>query len=97
LPQRWIVRRGQEDDALMWWPPWSPDLTPCNFFSWEYVKDTIFVSTLPTNLQDFCSHITAAVALGNRDMLTCVWDEMDYHVDVCHITKGAHIEHLLKI
>jgi len=23
-----------------------------------------------------------------------VWNELDYHVDVCRITKGAHIEHL---
>jgi hypothetical protein len=23
-----------------------------------------------------------------------VWNGLDYHVDVCRITKGAHIEHL---
>jgi len=22
------------------------------------------------------------------------WNELDFHVDVCRITKGAHIEHL---
>jgi hypothetical protein len=38
--------------------------------------------------------ITAAVALVDRDMLTRVWDEMDYRIDVCRITKGGHIEHL---
>jgi hypothetical protein len=27
-------------------------------------------------------------------MLQRVWDELDYRVDVCRITKGAHIEHL---
>jgi hypothetical protein len=27
------------------------------------------------------------------DWLT-VWNEFDYRVDVCRITKGAHIEHL---
>jgi hypothetical protein len=40
------------------------------------------------------SSITAAVALVDRDMLTRVWDEMDYRIDVCQITKGGHIEHL---
>jgi hypothetical protein len=40
------------------------------------------------------SSITSAVALGDRDMLTRVWDEMDYLIDVCRITKGGHIEHL---
>jgi len=33
LPQRWIGRTGKEDDALMRWPPRSPDLNPCDFFS----------------------------------------------------------------
>jgi len=28
------------------------------------------------------------------NMLQTVWNELDYRVDVCRITKGAHIEHL---
>jgi len=28
------------------------------------------------------------------NMLETVWNELDYRVDVCRITKGAHIEHL---
>jgi len=28
------------------------------------------------------------------DMLLTVWNELDFRVDVCRITKGAHIEHL---
>jgi len=27
-------------------------------------------------------------------MLTRVWNEMDYRIDVCRITKSGHIEHL---
>jgi len=27
-------------------------------------------------------------------MLTRVWSEMDYRIDVCRITKGGYIEHL---
>ena len=26
--------------------------------------------------------------------LQTVWNELDYRVDICSITKGAHIEHL---
>jgi hypothetical protein len=38
--------------------------------------------------------ITAAVALVDRDMMTRVWDEMDYRIDVCRKTKDRHIKHL---
>jgi len=78
----------------MRWPPRSPDLTPCDFFFWGFVKDTVFVPPLPANLLIFATVITAAVALIGRDMLTRVWNEMDYRIDVCRITKGGHIEHL---
>jgi hypothetical protein len=27
-------------------------------------------------------------------MLTRVWQELEYRIDVCRITHGAHIEHL---
>jgi hypothetical protein len=40
------------------------------------------------------SSITSAVALVDRDMLTRVWDVMDYHIDVCRINKDGHIGHL---
>jgi hypothetical protein len=58
------------------------------------MKDTVFVPPLPANLQDLRNRITAAVARVDRDTLTRVWNEMDYRIDVCHITKGEHIEHL---
>jgi len=28
------------------------------------------------------------------DMLQTVWNELDYCVNACRVTKGAHIEHL---
>jgi hypothetical protein len=66
----------------MRWPPRSPDLTPCDFFFWGFVKDIVFVSPLSANPQDLRNRITAAVALVGRDMLTHVWKEMEYRIDV---------------
>jgi hypothetical protein len=28
------------------------------------------------------------------NMLTRVWQELEYRVDVCPVTRGAHVEHL---
>ncbi|GBM05916.1 hypothetical protein AVEN_135280-1 [Araneus ventricosus] len=39
LPKRWTGRSGDADDVFCFWPPRSPDLTPCDFFLWGYVKD----------------------------------------------------------
>jgi len=27
-------------------------------------------------------------------MLTRVWQQLEYRIDVCRVTRGAHIEHL---
>ena len=94
MAQRWIGRFGQDDVTLMHWPPRSPDLTSCNFFLWGFVKDTVSVPPIPTNFQELCDHTAAAVALIDHDMLTRVWNELDYWLDVCRIRQEGHIEHL---
>jgi hypothetical protein len=35
-----------------------------------------------------------AIETITADMLQTVWNELDYRVDVCRISKGAHIEYL---
>jgi len=35
-----------------------------------------------------------AIETITADMLQTVWNELDYRVGVCRLTKGAHIEHL---
>lgn len=94
LPQRWIGRASQEDRVLIRWPPRSPDLTPCDFFLWGFIKDRVYVPPLPTTLGDLRARITAAIAEIDRDTLHKVWQEIDYRLDVCRVTRGAHIEHL---
>ena len=76
------------------WPARSPDLTRCEHFFWSYVKDKVFVPPQPVSILDLKSRITAAVGTITPDLLNRVWQELDYRLDVCHVTKGAHIEDL---
>ena len=94
LPDRWLGRSGQTDRVLLRWSPRSPDLTPCNFFLWGYVKDLVYVLLLPRDMEDLQTRITEALATIDNAMLGRVWQEMDYRLDVCRVTRGAHIEHL---
>lgn len=94
LPQRWIGRACDDDLTLLTWPPRSPDLTPCDFFLWGYVKDRVFVQPMPNTLPELKQRISAALQTITRNMLQNVWNELDYRLDVCRVTKGSHIEHL---
>ena len=79
---------------LLAWPPRSPDATPCDFFLWGYVKDQVYVPLLPASIPELKVRIRTATETITADMLQTVWNELDCRVDVCRITKGAHIEHL---
>ena len=67
---------------------------PCDFFLWGYVKDRVFVPLLPRDLADLKARIIAAVKNIDAPMLTRVWQELEYRIDVCRVTRGAHCEHL---
>jgi hypothetical protein len=39
-------------------------------------------------------HCTAVKNIESP-MLRRVWQELEYRIDVCRVTRGAHIEHIL--
>ena len=49
---------------------------------------------LPASIPELKVRIRTTNETNTADMLQTVWNELDYRVDVCRITKGAHIEHL---
>jgi len=62
-------------------------------FLWGYFKDCIFLTPVPQNLLELQSQIVAAISATHCDMLQQVWAEMDYQLEVCHVTKGGHTYH----
>jgi hypothetical protein len=50
------------------------------------------VPPVPVTLDDLKQRITTAIPGVGEDMLTRVWQEFDCRVDICRVTKGAHIE-----
>ena len=78
------------------WDRWWSDATrlATSFFLWGYVKDQIYVPPLPASIPELKVRIRTAIDTITAEMLQTVWNELDFRVDVCRITKGAHIEHL---
>ena len=56
--------------------------------------DLEFYIPLSSSIPELKVRIRTATETIAADMLQTVWNELDYRVDVCRITKGAHIEHL---
>ena len=56
FPNRWIGRRGP-----IVWPARSPDLTPCDFFLWGYLKNIVYKDR-PATIEQLREPITQACA-----------------------------------
>jgi len=67
---------------------YTGDATTCDFFLWGYVKDQVYFPSPP--IPEMKVRIRTAIEAITADTR----NELDYLVDVCRITKGAHIEHL---
>jgi len=89
LQTRWIGRAGPTA-----WPPRSPDLTPCDFFLWGYVKDYVF-RELPTTITELKAKIRDAISSISEDTLKNVVKNTEFRIRYLIRQNGAHFENLL--
>jgi len=54
----------------------------------------VYVPPLPASIPELKVRIRTAIEAITADMLQAVWNEINYRVGVCRITKVAHKEHL---
>jgi len=59
LADQWVGRGTSLDRCKVIWPPRSPDLTPCDFSLWAFVKHRTY-SRNPTNLFELQTYIIDA-------------------------------------
>ena len=58
-----------------------------------HMKRLVNVPTLPASIE-LKQRITSALDNDTWDMLQDVWQELNYQLDMRHVTGGVHIEHL---
>jgi len=49
---------------------------------------------LPKNLEELKIRITDAINAVIPHMISNIWEEIEYRIDVCRAAGGGHIEHL---
>lgn len=78
------------------WPARSPDLTPCDFFLWGYLKHKVFLSQ-PENLNILRQRITNEMEelRRNPNFLRNSITEMRHRAEKCIQRNGRHVEGVL--
>lgn len=76
------------------WPPYSPDLSPPDFFLWGHLKNRVYRKT-PKTLPALKRAITEEIRAIPADMLKRVMQNFALRLKHVMDRKGAHIEHQL--
>lgn len=76
------------------WPARSPDLTPCDFFLWGFVKDHVYAERVHS-LEELQNRVRRAIALITPQMLRKVHLETVNRARHCIAQGGRHFEHML--
>jgi hypothetical protein len=61
-----------------------------SFFLWDFVKDSVYATPLPTALHELKTRIREACANTDQEILHSVWQAVEYRFDVARATRGAH-------
>ena len=74
------------------WPPRSPDLTPCDFFLWGYLKSKVYV-TAPRDMADLIQRIDreADAIKQNSDLVKRAVKDMVRRAQNCVASGGSHV------
>lgn len=91
FPLRWMGRGSKENPAPFRWPPYSPDLTPCDFFLWGYMKSRIY-RTQPANLDDLRRRIEQEFEELQQGMVNRAIDSYVRRLERCLEVNGASVE-----
>lgn len=89
FPGRLISLRGDIP-----WPPRSPDLSPCDFFLWGYLKAEVY-KVRPRTLEALKEAITDVVAGITQDMLRRVYENFFERLNMCIARQGRHLDDII--
>ncbi len=83
----WIISKGT-------WPARSPDLTPPDFFLWEYLKNSVYLYK-PTTVDELKTEIEAQIHNINENTCKREFQNMIRQLDACQAIGGGQFQHNL--
>jgi hypothetical protein len=76
------------------WPPRSPDLNPCDYSLWGYLKSKVY-NPRPKNLQELKENIIREFNEFKKTDMRSHFSNLKKRLALIEKQNGGHIEHLL--
>ena len=71
--------------------PRSPDLNPCDFYLWGYLKSVVY-NPLPKTLDDMKANITREIGKISKNILKLTFFKFEERCKLLSSAEGDHIE-----
>ena len=89
FPLRLISRRGNVE-----WPARSPDLAPCDFFLWGYLKEKVYRHR-PQSIQDLNTAISLEIRRIPKEITDRVMRSFRERLRQCADIGGGHLNDVI--
>ncbi len=90
--QNWLKSKfGQRFVTKEMWPPRSPDLNPCDFYLWGYLRSKID-SPKPQNIDDLKVNIEREIRSIKPEVLISTFQNLEKRLKKVIDVNGGHIE-----
>jgi transposase len=87
FPNRWMGRGSPN----LPWPPYSPDLTPCDFFLWGWIKSRVYTTPIAT-LAELRERIEKAFDDLSMDLINRAIKSYERRLQHCIAVDGKSVE-----
>ena len=92
IVQEWCTSKfGKKFLAKEDWPPRSPDLNPCDFFLWGYLKSKVY-NPLPKNLDYLKLNKEREIKNISAETLKSVFSNLTKRCKMLISVNGGHFE-----
>ena len=94
IVQKWLkLKFGNFFIDKTKWPPRSPDLNPCDFFLWGYLKAKVYCP-LPKTIDELKLNISREIKKINKKMLEKTFENFKNRCSLIVSAEGGHIENI---
>jgi hypothetical protein len=91
FPLRWMGRGTANEPAPFAWPPFSPDLTPMDFFLWGWIKSRVYTTPIG-NIAELRGRIERAFQELPQQMINRALDSYKRRLERCLAVNGRGVE-----
>ena len=92
LVQDWLTSKFHQKFITKFrWPPRSPDLNPCDYYLWGYLKSKVY-NPLPKTLDDLKTNIEREIKNIPKDVLKSTFLNFRKRCELVISAQVGHIE-----